>query len=123
MQELARESHKYREGSGQTTEFDNTENRTFMHGLNPAQSGPVGPIEDVSEDSSKMNRGQDVITESERIKKLEQRLNEVEEKRLLLRQESDELNITVKVLKEKTTPELLKELQEKFHDQPWANRC
>jgi hypothetical protein len=31
MQELARESHKNREGSGQTTEFDNTENRTFMH--------------------------------------------------------------------------------------------
>ena len=80
--------------------------------MNPAQSGPVGPIEDVSEDSSKMNRGQDVITESEWIKKLEQRLNEAEEKRLLLRQESDELNITVKVSKEKTTPELLKELQE-----------
>src|SRR5215204_6366449 len=118
MQELARESHKYREGSGQTTEFDNTENRTFMHGLNPAQSGPVGPIEDVSEDSSKMNRGQDVITGSERIKKLEQRLNQAEKKRLLLRRESDELNTTVKVLKEKTTRELLKELQEKFHDQP-----
>jgi hypothetical protein len=65
-----------------------------------------------------MNRGQDVITESERIKKMEQRLNEAEEKRLLLRQEGDELNTTVKVLKEKTTPELLKELQEKFHDQP-----
>ena len=50
MQELARESHRYREGSG----------------LNPAQSGPVGPIEDVSEDSSKMNRGQDAIKGSER---------------------------------------------------------
>ena len=47
MQELARESHKNREGSGQTTELDNTENRTFMHDSNPAQSGPVGPIEDV----------------------------------------------------------------------------
>jgi chromosome condensin MukBEF ATPase and DNA-binding subunit MukB len=65
-----------------------------------------------------MNRGQEVITESERIKKLEQRLNEAEEERLLLRQERDELNTTVKVLKEKTTPELLKELQEKLHDQP-----
>jgi hypothetical protein len=32
-----------------------------------------------------MNRGQEVITESERIKKMEQRLNEVEEERLLLR--------------------------------------
>ena len=67
---------------------------------------------------SRMNRGQDVRTESERIKKLEQRLNEAEEERLLLRQERDELNTTVKVLKEKSTPELLKELQEKFHDQP-----
>lgn len=65
-----------------------------------------------------MNRGQDVRTESERIKKLEQRLNEAEEERLLLRQERDELNTTVKVLKEKSTPEFLKELQEKFHDQP-----
>ena len=65
-----------------------------------------------------MNRGQDVRTELERIKKLEQRLNEAEEERLLLRQERDELNTTVKMLKEKSTPELLKELQEKFHDQP-----
>ena len=89
MQELARESHKYREGSEQTTEFDNTENRTFTHDLNPAQSGPVGPIEDVSEDSSKMNRDQDVITESEWIKKLEQRLNEAEEERMILRQERE----------------------------------
>jgi hypothetical protein len=35
-------------------------------------------IEDVSEDFSKMDRGQDVITESEKVKKLEQRLNESE---------------------------------------------
>ena len=61
-----------------------------------------------------MNRGQDVLTESERIKKLEQRLNEAEEERLVLRKERDELNNTAKVLKEKSTPELLKELQEKF---------
>ena len=53
--------------------------------MNPAQSGPVGPIEDVSEDSSKMNRGQDVITESERIKKLEQRLTESDAERNILR--------------------------------------
>ena len=44
-----------------------------------------------------MNRGQDVIIESERIKRLGQRLNEAEEERLLLRQERDELNTTVKV--------------------------
>ncbi len=55
MQEYAKESHKNMESSGQTTEFDNTENRTFMHDLNPAQNSSVGPIEDVSEDFSKMN--------------------------------------------------------------------
>jgi hypothetical protein len=60
--------------------------------LNLAKSGSVGPVEDVSEDFDKMNRGQDVITESGRIKKLEQRQNEV------LRQERDELNTTAKVL-------------------------
>jgi predicted nucleic acid-binding Zn-ribbon protein len=65
-----------------------------------------------------MNRGQDVTTESERAKKLEQRLSEAEEERTLLRQEIEELNTTVKVLKEKSTPELLKELQEKFADTP-----
>ena len=64
-----------------------------------------------------MNRGRDVITESERIKKLEQRLNEAEEERLLQRKERDELNTTAKVLG-KTAPELLRELQKKFHDQP-----
>jgi hypothetical protein len=66
-----------------------------------------------------MNRGQDIITEPERIKKkLEPRLNEAEEERLLLRQEREELNTTVKVLKEKTTPELLRELEERFADAP-----
>jgi predicted nucleic acid-binding Zn-ribbon protein len=66
-----------------------------------------------------MNRGQDIITEPERIKKkLEQRPNETEEERLLLRQEREELNTTVKVLKEKTTPELLRELEERFADAP-----
>jgi hypothetical protein len=74
--------------------------------------------ENVSEDFDKMNRGHDVVTESKKIKKLGQRLNEAEEERMILRQERDELNTTVKVLKEKTTPELLHELQEKFADTP-----
>jgi hypothetical protein len=34
----------------------------------PAESGSVGPVEGVSEDSSKVNRGQDVITEPEKVK-------------------------------------------------------
>ena len=33
---------------------------------------------------------------------------------MILRRERDDLSATVKVLKEKTTPELLRELQEKF---------
>ncbi|HJR48167.1 MAG TPA: hypothetical protein VJ799_08450 [Nitrososphaeraceae archaeon] len=37
---------------------------------------------------------------------------------MILRRETDELSTTVKVLKEKTTPELLRELQEKFADAP-----
>src|SRR5215204_4620365 len=89
-----------------------------MHDSNPAESGSVGPIEDVSEAFHKMNRGQDIMTESERAKRLKQRLNEAEEERSLLRQEREELKNQVNVLKEKSTPELLKELQEKFHDQP-----
>jgi len=44
-----------------------------------------------------MNRGQDVITESERIKRLEERLSETDEERSLLRQEREELNTTIKV--------------------------
>jgi len=59
-----------------------------------------------------MDRGQDVITEAERAKRLEQRLAEAEEERTLLRQERED------ALKEKSTPELLKELQEKFADTP-----
>jgi hypothetical protein len=51
------------------------------------ENGSFGPVEDVSEDFDKMNRGQDVVTDSQKIKKLEQRLNESEEERSLLRQE------------------------------------
>ena len=50
-----------------------------------------------------MNREQDVITESERIKKLEQRLNEAEEELMILRREIDELNTTAKVLRKDCT--------------------
>jgi hypothetical protein len=37
---------------------------------------------------------------------------------MILRRERDDLSATVKVLKEKTTPELLRELQERFADGP-----
>jgi hypothetical protein len=52
----------------------------------------------------------DVILESERAKKLEKRLDELAIESEILRREN-------KFLKEKT-PELLREMQEKFHDQP-----
>ena len=89
-----------------------------MQDSNLAESGSVGPVEDISEDFSKMNRGQDAMTESERAKKLEQRLGQAEEERTMLRQELEEKNATINVLREKSTPELLKELQEKFPDTP-----
>jgi hypothetical protein len=81
---------------------------------NLAESGSFGPIEDISEDFSRMNRGQDVMPESERAKNLEPRLAEAKEELSFLRQEREELNTTVKVLKEKTTSELLRSLREKF---------
>jgi hypothetical protein len=65
-----------------------------------------------------MNRGQDVIIESERTKKLEQRLTESDAERNTLRREVGGLKNEVKVLKDKTTPELLRGLQEKFADAP-----
>jgi hypothetical protein len=37
---------------------------------------------------------------------------------MILRREIDKLSTTVKVLKDKTTPELLRGLQEKFADAP-----
>jgi hypothetical protein len=98
------------------------ENSNISPALNRAKSDSVGPIEDVSEDFSKMNRGQDVITESERIKKLEQRLTESDAERDIFRREIDGLKNEVKILKEKTTPERFKELNEKSYDRPWSRR-
>ena len=88
---------RYETGSEQTSEFAPfNENGNILRDSNLAESGSLGPVEDVSEDFSKMNRGQDVITESERAKRLEQRLNETEEERMILRREIDELSTTVK---------------------------
>ena len=55
--------------SEQTTEyapFD--ENGNNLQDSNLAESGSFGPVEGVSEDFSKMNRGQDEITESQKIR-------------------------------------------------------
>ncbi|HKI09288.1 MAG TPA: hypothetical protein VKA09_12910 [Nitrososphaeraceae archaeon] len=108
-QELGREGNKAKYGSEQATEFaDSGDNQRDS---NPAKSSSFGPVEDVSEDFDKMNRGQGVITESEKIKKLEERLNQLEEEKEMTKKENQ-------ILKEKTQPELLKELQEKFYDEP-----
>jgi hypothetical protein len=53
---------RYKAGSEQTSElapFD--KNSNISRDLNLTKSDSVSPIEDVSEDFSKMNRGQDVI--------------------------------------------------------------
>ena len=56
-------------GSEQTTEyapFDESGN--IQRDPNLANSDSFGPVEGVSEDFSKMNRGQDEITESQKIR-------------------------------------------------------
>ncbi|HYZ65451.1 MAG TPA: hypothetical protein VE574_01865, partial [Nitrososphaeraceae archaeon] len=95
-QELGKEGNKARfeTGSEQASEFaDSGERGNVLRDSNLAEPSSVGPVEDVSEDFDKMNRGHDVVTESERAKRLEQRLNESEEERSLLRQEREELKI------------------------------
>ena len=58
-------------GSEQTPEFAPfDENSNISPDSTRAKSDSFGPVEDVSEDFEKMNRGQNVITESERAKRL-----------------------------------------------------
>ena len=78
-QELGKEGNKarYETGSEQATEFAPfDESGNIQRDSNLAKSGSSGPVEDVSEDFSKMNRGQDVITESQKVQKLQNRLSE-----------------------------------------------
>src|SRR5918999_5333493 len=110
-----REMQLEQTGSQQSTEFASfDENGNIQPANLRAESGSLGPVEDVSEDFSKMNRGPDVITEKERAKMLSKELEEAESERSMLRHEIDDLKNQVKVLKEKNTPELLKEIDEKF---------
>jgi hypothetical protein len=109
---------KYGSGSEQAAEFaPSDENGNNLRDSNLAKSSSVGPVEDVSEDFSKMNRGQDVITEKERAKMLSKELEEAEVERNLLKRENADLKNQVKTLSEKNIPDLLKEMQEKFADQ------
>jgi hypothetical protein len=116
-QELGREGNKVRYGSEQATEFaDSGESCGNQRDSNLAKSSSFDPIEDVSEDFDRMNRGQDVITEKERAKLLSKELEEAEGERNMLKHEIADLKHQVKVLSEKNTPELLKEIEEKFAD-------
>jgi polyhydroxyalkanoate synthesis regulator phasin len=63
------------------------------------------------------NRGPDVITDKERAKRLSLQLQEADVDRSMLKSEIADLKNQVKVLREKNTPELLKEIDEKFADQ------
>jgi hypothetical protein len=65
-QEQGIEGNKARYGSGseQATEFADSDKRSkILQDSNLAENSSAGPVEDVSEDFSKMNRGQDIITE------------------------------------------------------------
>jgi hypothetical protein len=82
-----------------------------------AESDSVGPIEDVSESFDQMNRGPDVITEAERARRLTKQLEEAENEHSMLKHEIDDYKNQIKVLREKHTPDPLKEIQEKFVEQ------
>ena len=113
-----REAQLEQAGSQQSTEFaPSDESGNISPDSTRAKSSSVGPVEDVSEDFSKMNRGQDVITEKERAKMLSKELEEAEVERNLLKRENADLKNQVKTLSEKNIPDLLKEMQEKFADQ------
>jgi hypothetical protein len=80
-QELGKEGNKARYGSGseQATEFAPFDEKSnISRDSNLAKSDSVGPTGDVSEDFDKMNRGQDEITESQKVEKLQKRLTEQE---------------------------------------------
>jgi hypothetical protein len=106
---------RYESGSKQATEFaPSDENGNISRDSSLAKSGSVGPVESVSEDFSKMNRGQDVITEKERAKMLSKELEEADSERNMLKHENADLKNQVKVLSEKNTPVFPKEIEKKF---------
>jgi hypothetical protein len=63
-----------------------------------------------------MNRRPYVITEAERIRRISKQLEEADNERNMLKHENDDLKNQVKALSEKSTTELLKEIQERFAD-------
>ena len=96
-QELGKEGNKARYGSGsdQATEFAPFDEKSnIQRGLNLANSSSVDPVEDVSEDFDKMNRGHDVITDSQKVKKkLQKRLTEQETELEIVKRDCTPLSI------------------------------
>jgi hypothetical protein len=100
------------QGGGQVSEFaDSSENGNNQPTSTWAKSGSSGQKGANSEDFDKMNRGQDVITYSERMKKLENRLNEQEVELEIVKRQN-------RILTEKTMPEIFKEMKERLYDEP-----
>jgi hypothetical protein len=69
-----------------------------------------------SETLTGMNRRPNMITDKESAKRLSLQQEEAEVERNLLKHEISDLKNQVKVLNEKSSPELLKEIEEKFAD-------
>ena len=63
-----------------------------------------------------LNRRPEVITKTERERRLSKQLEEADNERTMLNREIDDLKNQVKTLSEKSSPELLKEIQERFAD-------
>jgi hypothetical protein len=82
---------------------------------NRAESGSFGPVK---EDFEKMNSGQGVRTQSERIEKLEKQPNEQVRELEIVKKELEIVKEENRILKEKTMPEIFKEMQDKFYDEP-----
>ena len=69
-----------------------------------------------SETLTGMNRRPNIITKTERGRRLSKQPEEADNERTMLKREIADLKNQVKVLSEKNTPELLKEIEEKFAD-------
>jgi hypothetical protein len=90
-----------------------------------AENNSFGPTEHDSEDFDKMNRVQDVITESEKVQMLEKQVSDlkaelnIRNSQLNIKNsEIDGLSNENKALKEKTQPQMLQEIWERFYDEP-----
>jgi polyhydroxyalkanoate synthesis regulator phasin len=78
---------------------------------NRAKDDSFGPIEDISENLDKTNRGHDVESTSEIVEILKKKLTDMTSER-------DYFSNMYKLIKERTLPQMFQEIQEKFYDEP-----